>query len=218
MSCANGLGLIVGVEGHEWGPKDDPQKTDMNNNMTAEFRVDEIVGSIVSWQQVSRPKACYGMVLSVDVEAKTALLRAIPILSDSAGSYEKLFSSQPFTQAEKSIKIRANDIGSTMWVPLSQLSFVSGRAAEKDSSEFTEILVSHMEDEQESFDSRCRKAEIERERFMVELVHRVPEPGTNNIHQSAASLPLPVRSVFPPPPTPQPAYSRQSSLASVGHW
>jgi hypothetical protein len=217
MTCSNELGFKVGVEGHEWGSDDAIQKTDTNNKATAEFCVNEIVGSIVSWQQVSRPKVCYGMVLSVDVEAKTALLRAIPILSDCAGSYERLFSSQPFTQADKSIQIRANDIGSTMWMPLSQLSFVSGRAAEKDSSEFTETLVSHMAHEQESFQSRCREAEIERERFMVELGHRVPEAGTHN-YQSTASLPirsvLPIAPPAPPAPVPPPAYSRQSSSAS----
>jgi hypothetical protein len=160
---------------------------------------------------MQRPKVCYGMVLSVDVVAKTALLRAIQILSDCAGSYERMFSSQPFTQADKSIQIiRANDIGSTMWMPLSQLSFVSGRAAEKESSEFTETLVSYMEHELESFQSRCRAAEIERERFMVELGHRESESGNN--HQSTASLP--VRSVLSPAPVPPPTFSRQSSSAS----
>mmetsp|Transcript_27365 Transcript_27365/g.54833 ORF Transcript_27365/g.54833 Transcript_27365/m.54833 type:complete len:674 (+) Transcript_27365:254-2275(+) len=210
MECANGIGFHVGVEGHEWGSEDAPQQTDIRNNATAEFRVDEVVGSIVSWQQVSCHTACYGVVLSLDVEAKSALVRAISILSESAGSYERLFSSQPFTQADKSIQIRANDIGSTMWMPLSQLSFVSGRATEKDSHEFTHTLASHMEDELESFDARCRKAEIEREKFMVEL--RLPVPVTN-IDQPTA--PLPAQSILSPAPAPPPAaHSRQSSSAS----
>uniref|UniRef100_A0A7S2KM31 PHD-type domain-containing protein n=1 Tax=Skeletonema marinoi TaxID=267567 RepID=A0A7S2KM31_9STRA len=210
MECANGIGFHVGVEGHEWGSEDAPQQTDISNNATAEFRVDEVVGSIVSWQQVSCHTACYGVVLSLDVEAKSALVRAISILSESAGSYERLFSSQPFTQADKSIQIRANDIGSTMWMPLSQLSFVSGRATEKDSHEFTHTLASHMEDELESFDARCRKAEIEREKFMVEL--RLPVPVTNMDQPTA---PLPARSILSPAPAPPPAaHSRQSSSAS----
>lgn len=222
MECATELGFNVGVEGHEWGSEQAPQQTDMSNNATAEFCVNEIVGSIVSWKEVSYPKVLYGTVLSVDVDAKSALVRTISLLSESsAGGYERLFPSKPLTPTDKSIQIRANDTGSTIWMPLSRLSFVSGRAAEKDSYEFTKTLVSHMKDELESFDERCRQAEIDRERFMIEL--RLPVPDTNNDQPPAS---LPARSIpppasaarsIPPPASAAPAppvNSRQSSSAS----
>lgn len=214
MKCATELGFNVGVEGHEWGSDNAPQQTDMSNNATAEFRVQEIIGSIVSWHQISSSQACYGVVLSVDVEAESALVRTISILSEYAGNYERLFRSQPFTQAEKSIQIRANDAGSTIWMPLSQLSFVSGKAAESDSYEFTKTLVSNMKDELESYEARCRKAEIERERGMVELSTSLPVPETVT-DQSAASPPS--QSTLPPASAPPPVYSRRSSSAS-GRW
>jgi len=213
MKCATELGFNVGVEGHEWGSDDAPQQTDMSNNATAEFRVHEIIGSIVSWHQTSSSQTSYGMVLSVDVETESALVRIISILSELAGSYERLFQSQPFSKADESIQIRANDTGSTIWMPLNQLSFVSGRAAENDSYEFTNTLVSNMKDELESFEARCRKAEIERERFMVELSEdttSLPVPETIN-DQSAASLPT--QSASPPASAPPPVHSRQSSSA-----
>ena len=210
MSCATQLGFNVGVEGHEWGSEDAPQQTDMTNNATAEFCVNEIIGSIISWKEVSSPKVCYGTVLSIDVEAKSALVRTIPLLSESAGGYERLFPSNPFMPADKSIQIRANDTGSTIWMPLSRLSFVSGRAAGKDSYEFTKALVSHMKHEQKSFDERCRQAEIDRERFMVEL--SLPIPAINIDHSPAS---LPTRSIPPPPaPAPPPVHSHQNSSAS----
>ena len=211
MKCATELGFNVGVEGHEWGSDNAPQQTDMSNNATAEFRVQEIIGSIVSWHHISSSQASYGVVLSVDVEAESALVRTISILSEYAGSYERLFPSQPFTQADKSIQIRANDTGSTIWMPLSQLSFVSSRAAENDSYEFTKTLISNMKNELESYEARCRKAEIERERFMVELSTSLPVPENINV-QSAASLP----SQSPPAYSSPPVHSRQSSSASGG--
>ena len=212
MNCATALGFNVGVEGHEWGSEDAPQQTDMTNNATAEFCVNEIIGSIMSWKEVSSPKVCYGIVLSVNVEAKSALVRTIPLLSESAGGYDRLFPSNPLIPADKSIQIRANDTGSTIWMPLSRLSFVSGKAAEKDSYEFTKTLVSQMKHEQESLDQRCRQAEIDRERFMVELT--LPIPDTNIDHSPAS---LPARSIPPPPapaPPPPPVSSHQNSSAS----
>ncbi len=214
MKCATELGFNVGVEGHEWGADNASQQTDISNNATAEFRVQEIIGGIVSWHQITSSQACYGMVLSVDVEAQTALVRTISILSEFAGSYERLFPSQPFTQADKSVQIRANDTGSTMWMPLSRLSFVSGKAAENDSYEFAKTLVSNMKDELESYEARCRKAEIERERVMVELSAPLPVPESVN-DQSVASLPS--QSTLPQASASPPVYSRQNSSAS-GRW
>jgi hypothetical protein len=202
MSCAKNLGFKnVGVEGKEWGCSEnsscEAEETGENTKIMAEFRVDEIVGSIVSWQQVTRPKTCYGEVQSVDVEAKTALVRAIPMLSDSSENYESLFLSQPLTQTgASSIPIQASDMGSTMWMPLSTLSFVSGKAAERQFLEFKETLSSHMAQEITSFESRCREAEIERERFTIELSHTMSEPA------------LPVHSAPSPP-----EYSHQNSTA-----
>lgn len=209
MKCATELGFNVGVEGHEWGADNASQQTDMSNNATAEFRVQEIIGCTVSWHEITSSQACYGMVLSVDVEAETALVRTISILSEFAGSYERLFRSQPFTQADKSIQIRANDTGSTIWMPLSQLCFVSGKAAENDSYEFAKTLISSMKDELESYKARCRKAEIERERFMVELsMTSLPLP--ESINDQSAAPPL-SQSTLPPASASPPVYSRQSS-------
>ena len=201
MECANELGFNVGIEGHEWGSDNAVEKTETQNNVTAEFHVDEIVASIASWQYLSHPKPCYGLVLSVDLEAKSALLRTIPILSDSE-NYNSLFA-----QANNSIQVRVNDIGSTMWMPLSQLSFVSGRATENDSYEFTKTLVSHIKEEAEIFESRCREEEIDRERFMVELAL----PATETIgHTDSSPLGRPI-SLQPGAASNSPAYSRQSS-------
>jgi hypothetical protein len=214
-SCAKEFGYKVGVEGFEWGTEN-VKKTDTISNVTAEFDVDEIIGSTVSWREVSRAKTSYGTVLSVDVQAKKALVRSILILSDSSESYGRLFPSQPSAQTKPSISIRATDIGSTMWMSLDALSFVSGRAGERDLSDFKEILSSHMTQEVESFESRCKQAEIERERSMVELSQKVPVFENRSDHD--VSTLLPVRSAPPsvhsaPPPT---ICSSVSGLLVVG--
>ncbi|KAL7458221.1 hypothetical protein ACHAWC_010361 [Mediolabrus comicus] len=215
-SCAKEFGYKVGAEGFEWGTEN-VEKTDTIGNMTAEFDVeDEIVGGTVSWREVlPRAKTSYGTVLSVDVQAKKALVRSILILSDSSESYGRLFPSQPFAQTKQSIPIRATDIGSTVWMSLDSLRFVSGRAGERDLSDFKEILSSHMTQEVESFESRCKQAEIERERSMVELSQK-PVPENRSDHD--VSTLLPVRSAPPsvhsaPPPT---IRSSVSGLLVVG--
>ena len=195
-SCAKEFGYKVGVEGFEKGTENVNEKTDTMSNVTAEFDVDEIIGSTVSWREVSTAKTSYGTVLSVDVQAKKALVRSILILSHSSESYGRLFPPQPFAQTKQTISIRATDIGSTMWMSLETLSFVSGRAGERELLDFKEILSSHMTQEVESFESRCKQAEIERERSMVELSQKAPVFENRSDHD--VSTLLPVRSAPPP--------------------
>mmetsp|Transcript_20830 Transcript_20830/g.45103 ORF Transcript_20830/g.45103 Transcript_20830/m.45103 type:complete len:1545 (+) Transcript_20830:73-4707(+) len=142
-----------------------------------EFQLDEILGGIVSWEwdrecaegiEQSR-NVGYGVLISLNPASEMALVRSIPMLSNgSSGNLDALF--RELSQHGSNVsKIRANDLGSTIWMSTRYLRFVSGNPNSSDLLEFRDRLTSSMKSEMQSYQSRCKKAARQREQTMVEL-------------------------------------------------
>lgn len=96
--------------------------------MVAQFTINEIVGSIVSWQAKlldSRPTICgggelnvhYGVVLSVNDVTGAVLVRTISSLCDGSALHDDNANEYPFVVA-------ADDFGQSLWIPINHIRFV----------------------------------------------------------------------------------------------
>ncbi|KAL7466087.1 hypothetical protein ACHAXS_006384 [Conticribra weissflogii] len=140
-----------------------------------EFTSSEIIGGLVSWRPSSRSASAsggsdedqYGVVMAINGANESALIRALPALSQvSSGNFDALFREG---HDSASSFIHAHDLGATIWMPLSSLRFVSSKACSNDIRHFRMTLKSAMDNEMKSFSLQCRRAAVNREEHMVEL-------------------------------------------------
>ncbi|KAL7545386.1 hypothetical protein ACHAWF_008748 [Thalassiosira exigua] len=150
---------------------DDPARdSPTSQKMVATFCVDEIVGSIVSWQPCSGISSSsadirYGIVDSIDTESELALVQLMPALSDiPSGNFSNVIH-----RDTSSLLVQASNVGSTIWIPLRHIRFVAGKPAIEDISEFRRQLERNLSQEIESFESKCRADAKRREELSVEL-------------------------------------------------
>ncbi|KAL7444937.1 hypothetical protein ACHAXH_008255 [Discostella pseudostelligera] len=96
--------------------------------MVAQFTINEIVGSIVSWQAKlldSRSTICgggglnvhYGVVLSINDVTGAVLVRTIPSLCDGSALHDDNANEYPLVVA-------ADDVGPSLWIPINHIRFV----------------------------------------------------------------------------------------------
>ncbi|KAL7539105.1 hypothetical protein ACHAXR_009027 [Thalassiosira sp. AJA248-18] len=142
-----------------------------NHKMVAKFCVDEIVGSIVSWHSEFSASSSsmssdirYGVVVSVDTVIERALVRTVPMLSDSSGNLDSLFNDDT-----NELLIHVSNVGSTIWIPLRHVRFVSGKPSRKELVKFRRKLKSNMSGEMKSYSSQCDADAKYREEFFLEL-------------------------------------------------
>jgi len=94
-----------------------------------------------------------------------ALVRSMPALSEaSSGKLDELFHNE-----SKQLLIHASNIGSTIWIPLRNVRFVSGKPSSRQVAKFRRKLKSNMSHEMESHASQSKKDAKYREEYMVEL-------------------------------------------------
>mmetsp|Transcript_42603 Transcript_42603/g.89380 ORF Transcript_42603/g.89380 Transcript_42603/m.89380 type:complete len:1294 (+) Transcript_42603:105-3986(+) len=164
------------------------QESFATHKMVAQFSVDEIVGGVVSWQSSfgtscgsESSHAQYGIVVSIDNATEMALVRSMPALSEaSSGKLDELFHNE-----SKQLLIHASNIGSTIWIPLRHVRFVSGKPSSRHVAKFRRKLKSNMSHEMESHASQSKKDATYREEYMVELqdpsVLQNSTPSKNNV-------------------------------------
>ncbi|KAL9179606.1 hypothetical protein ACHAXT_008896 [Thalassiosira profunda] len=145
------------------GPVQEP----LAHRMVAQFCLDEVVGGIVSWQPDASQRSgdldvCYAVVVSIDADNETALVRAIPMLS---GKHNCLIHN---TEANE-LLIQACNLGSSSWMPLQNVRFVSGKPGQRDLTKFRRKLRANMSREMEAHSSQLKREAVFREKFSVEL-------------------------------------------------
>jgi len=133
------------------------------SNIRHDFYLEEVVGGIVSWSvQQDGAKLDdgpqYGCVLSINPANETALVRSIKIdetLDDHIQSNDTV--------------IQTQNVGSTMWMPLYALRFVSSKPSSSSLVELKATLKSRMNNEISFHKDRCEADAICREENTVEL-------------------------------------------------
>ena len=112
-----------------------------SDKMAAQFTVDEILGSIVSWQSTLGyfPISCggrkvdaqYGVVVSVDVAKRAALVRTIH--SNDALRHHNA--------DESPIVVAADDVRSSTWIPLKHVRFVCNNVVSSGSGKKSHLAL-----------------------------------------------------------------------------
>ena len=133
------------------------------SNIRHDFYLEEVVGGIVSWSihqdgTTLDDEPQYGCVLSINPANETALVRSIKVdetLNDHIQSNDTV--------------IQVQYVGSTMWMPLSALRFVSSKPNSRSVVDFKATVKSRMNDEIAFHIDRCKAAAICREENTVEL-------------------------------------------------
>lgn len=132
------------------------------------FYLDEVIGGMVSWfTEGSNRMICsdehsktqYGVVLSVNPATEMALVRAVQLDEDELN----------YDLHSISTEIQIQQLGSTIWMPLSMLGFISSKPSSGDLIDFKLTLMSRMNKEMRSYKSRCKAAAVAREENTVEL-------------------------------------------------
>jgi hypothetical protein len=125
---------------HNVGTEDCIVLPDDGVRMVAEFSVNEITGSIVSWNEKSgdlpnstsgrdRCNIRYGAVVSVDVASGAALVRTIPSLCDG---YVNNAVHEHDAANETHLEVAVADVGSSpAWIPFKQIRFVCNNVASR---------------------------------------------------------------------------------------
>jgi hypothetical protein len=128
------------VPSHNVSTEDCNTPPDDSVRMVAEFSVNEITGSIVSWKEKSgdllnstsggdRCNIRYGAVVSVDVATGAALVRTIPSLCDG---YVNNAVHEHDAANETPLEVAVADVGSSpAWIPLKQIRFVCNNVASR---------------------------------------------------------------------------------------
>ena len=148
------------------------QSSFASQKMVAEFYLDEIIGSVVSWRpdfwasddSEKLYNIRYGVAVSIDRTTEMALVQTLPMLSEtSSRKFGHLFNneSQPV--------MYSTNVGSTLWIPLRYVRFVSGRPTDRKLETFRRKLVTNMSHEMKSHDAKCQRDAQKREGDMEEL-------------------------------------------------
>ncbi|KAL3782141.1 hypothetical protein ACHAWO_007501 [Cyclotella atomus] len=145
-------------------------------NAQFDFFLDEVIGGIVSWRADQEESSCdepleikYGAVMSINPSTEMALVRAMPLDWIVTGNLE-------------SNVLIAQDLGSTVWMPLSQLRHVSSKPNSRALVDLKKTLISKMTKEISLHEARCQAAAVIREQNTVELQF-------NQQHDNAANKP-----------------------------
>ncbi|KAL7483362.1 hypothetical protein ACHAW6_009037 [Cyclotella cf. meneghiniana] len=138
------------------------------------FYAEELMGAVVSWcmgendssSNDESPQAHYGIVVSINVASHMALVRSV---SHCILDY-LLFES---TQSEcVDVSVYEHDVGSTIWMALNQLRFVSAKPKSCELVGFKTALMSRMKNEMRLHSSRSMAAAVTREHNSVELTFK----------------------------------------------
>jgi len=156
------------------------QDSSASHKMVAEFFVDEVIGGVISWQSdfgasSSSESSCirYGVVVSINTATEMALVRGMPMLSEvSSGKLDDLFHND-----SNELLIHASNVGSSIWIPLRHVRFVSGKPSSRKVATFRRKLKSNMSNEMTSHSSQCKRDAKYREEYMMEL-EEPPDPDS----------------------------------------
>jgi hypothetical protein len=152
-----------------------PDQNDIHLNLS----LSEVVGSLVSWRTEGRKNTVgsesthYGTVLSINHANKMALIRA---LQTDRALEEDLRSN--------SCAIYTQDVGGTLWMPLSQIRFVASKPDGNSLVDFKAALKSRMNKEMNMYKSQCEALAVEREENTVELHFNDKLSSMRNWHEA----------------------------------
>lgn len=155
-----------------------------SHKMVAEFFVDEVIGGVISWQSdfgasSNSESSCirYGVVVSINTATEMALVRAMPMLSEvSSGKLDDLFHND-----SNELLIHASNVGSSIWIPLRHVRFVSGKPSSRKVATFRRKLKSNMSNEMTSHSSQCKRDAKYREEYMMELEEPPDQDSMPNV-------------------------------------
>ncbi|KAL3780100.1 hypothetical protein HJC23_005967 [Cyclotella cryptica] len=155
----------------------------VSNDVKVSFYTDEVVGAVVSWcmgEQHSTSNdeslhAQYGIVVSVNLASQIALVRSISHCILHNLLYESIRSESV------DLSVYEHDVGSTVWVALNQLRFVSAKPIITELVNFKATLRSRMKNEMKSDASRRRAAAITLEHNSIELSFNEDTKGNQHV-------------------------------------
>lgn len=137
------------------------------NNVFLDFFLDEVIGGVVSWDTADRDQTStehpsrthYGTVLSINPSTEMALIRSLVFDKNLNNHIRRTATST----------IHAHCIGSTVWVSLRHLRFVSSKPEGKSLNDFNAKLKKALSKEMKLYKSGCEAAAVTREENTVEL-------------------------------------------------
>ena len=144
-----------------------PNSSKQDNNFS-DFFLDEVIGGMVSWPSEKNngstfcdeyPTTQFGIVLSINPATEMALVRVIQLDEDLLN----------YDRQSIGNEVQIQNLGSTIWMPLCMLGFISSKPSSSDLIDFRSTLRSRMNKEMKLDTSRSKAAAVAREENTVEL-------------------------------------------------